>query len=40
MEQSDSGDEAVEADENNKKPEKPEALGGGGEDEGRLDKVL
>jgi len=40
MEESDSGDEAVEPDAENKKPEKPEALGGNGEDEGRLDKVL
>lgn len=40
MEESDSGDEAAEPDEKNPKPGKPEALGGGGEDEGRLDKIL
>ena len=40
MEESDSGDEAAEPDGANPKPEKPEPLGGGGEEEGRLDKVL
>ena len=40
MEESESGDEAAEPDPTNAKPEKPEALGGGGDDEGRLDKVL
>jgi hypothetical protein len=40
MEDSESGDEAAEPDAANPKPEKPEALGGNGEDEGRLDKVL
>ena len=40
MEESESADEAAEPDPDNKKPEKPEPLGGNGEDEGRLDKVL
>jgi len=40
LELSDSGDEAGEPDEKNLKPAKPEPLGGGEEEEGRLNKIL
>ena len=40
LELSDSGDEAAEPDEKNPKPAKPEPLGGGEEEEGRLNKIL